>query len=381
MDLVRIHRGTFGYGSGRPIEGVVLPLVSPPAPSTRGGFVLSVPAASLGRVGRTSKILVQSESDYELFIGNSADVTPVGHVVAAIGRIADIATAPSFAEAAQVAAPSPAAAPVESDDEIRARIAQRFAIYGALTAAVAHGEFSSLVVSGAPGIGKTYTATQVLRSISQDIAMAGDPNSILREGSVVEEVSGKTSAIGMFQTLYYNRQAGRVVLFDDCDSVFDDADGLNVLKAALSDSKIRRVSWNTESRALKDADIPRTFDFEGSVIFITNMDWTNLRQNDSRRPHLEAVMNRAMYVDLTIHDARSKLIHIETIARGPNGMLQKYGLTEAAADQVWNFFVENYAHFNRRGNATLRTIKKICGLYRSQRFGSTDWQKMALVAA
>jgi hypothetical protein len=381
MELVRIHRGIFGYGAGRLLENVVLPLLSPPSPSTRGGLVINVPAASLGRVGRSSKILVQSEKDFEIFIGNPSDVTPASQIFGIIGRAANASAPVSLDDAAQASFPPAAAAPTESDDEIRARISQRFAIYAALTAAVAHGEFSSLVVSGAPGIGKTYTATQVLRSISHDVAMAGDPNNILRDGSIVEEISGKTSAIGMFQTLYYNRQPGRVVLFDDCDSVFDDADGLNVLKAALSDNKTRRVSWNTESRVLKDADIPRTFDFEGSVIFITNIDWTNLRPNDSRRPHLEAVMNRAMYVDLTIHDARSKLIHIETIARGPNGMLQKYGLTEAAADQVWNFFVENYAHFNRRGNATLRTIKKICVLYRSQRFGGTDWRQMALVAA
>jgi len=112
------------------------------------------------------------------------------------------------------------------------------------------------IVAGPPGIGKSYEIVDTLN------ATVGDRG--------YEVISGKSSAIEVYNTLFNNRTG--VVLFDDCDSVFDTSEAVNILKAATQvnhKTGRRDVRWNTNTKLVEVTD----FTFEGKVIVITNRDF------------------------------------------------------------------------------------------------------------
>ena len=137
----------------------------------------------------------------------------------------------------------------------------------------------SLVITGQPGLGKTF----------QVIAMLNEMG--MREGWDYVHVKGRASAAGMFITLYENRD--KLVIFDDCDSVFRDVDAVNVLKGALDSYDRRVISW-ISAKPLKDGDgdeMPRSFTFTGQVIFISNMDISRIDP---------AIRSRAFVTDISL---------------------------------------------------------------------------------
>ncbi|NBR61845.1 MAG: hypothetical protein EBT86_09405, partial [Actinobacteria bacterium] len=86
-----------------------------------------------------------------------------------------------------------------------------------------------------------------------------------------EVVKGSATPIGLYQTLYKYSDKNCVLVFDDCDSILLDDVSLNLLKGALDSGKKRKISWLSESAALRREGIPDSFNFHGSVIFITNL--------------------------------------------------------------------------------------------------------------
>jgi len=135
-----------------------------------------------------------------------------------------------------------------------------FAGMTGMAAMVAKKISPSLVITGQPGLGKTYQVVAMLEQMG------------MRENWDFVHVKGRASAAGMFITLYENRD--KLIIFDDCDSVFRDVDAVNVLKGALDSYDRRVISW-ISAKPLKDGDgdeMPRSFTFTGQVIFISNMD-------------------------------------------------------------------------------------------------------------
>jgi hypothetical protein len=99
-------------------------------------------------------------------------------------------------------------------------------------------------------------------------------------------VKGHSTAKGLYRTLFENRKA--IVIFDDCDSVLKDPISLNILKSALDSYSKRTISWNADMR---DEDLPRSFNFEGGVIFISNIEQNKLAQS---------IRSRSMMIDLSM---------------------------------------------------------------------------------
>lgn len=154
-----------------------------------------------------------------------------------------------------------------------------FAGMTGMAAMVAKKISPSLVITGQPGLGKTF----------QVIAMLNEMG--MREGWDYVHVKGRASAAGMFITLYENRD--KLVIFDDCDSVFRDQDAVNVLKGALDSYDRRVISW-ISAKPLKDGDgdeMPRSFTFTGQVIFISNMDISRIDP---------AIRSRAFVTDISL---------------------------------------------------------------------------------
>jgi hypothetical protein len=157
------------------------------------------------------------------------------------------------------------------------------------------GEIPSLIVSGPPGLGKSYTLKGAIDRHAGDV----DDENVFGN-RVMDWVGGSISSVGLYKALSACRDGGVLVL-DDCDDVFRDEVSLNLLKVALDSSKERVVSWRKESTWLITDDIPDRFDFQGHVCFITNIDFEAAIQTGRRdAEHFKALIDRSMYLCLTL---------------------------------------------------------------------------------
>ena len=175
-------------------------------------------------------------------------------------------------------APEPKAE--ETDEEVIERMRKRFAILDDMTKATKRGDVRAMIVSGPPGVGKSYGVETVLDRY-------GTVSTLGNTAPKYEVCKGAMSPIGLYCKLYKLSAKDNVIVFDDCDSILLDDLSLNILKAALDSKKTRRICWNTDSHMLRREGVPDTFEFAGSVIFITNIKFDNVKSK-KLRDHLEA---------------------------------------------------------------------------------------------
>ena len=121
----------------------------------------------------------------------------------------------------------------ENEEQAIERIAARFSILDEMADAVATSKVRAMIVSGPPGIGKSYGVEKALEKQNMFQDIAGDKRKF-------EMVKGAMSAIGLYKKLYEHSAKGHVVCFDDCDAILYDDLALNLLKAAL-DTTPRRT--------------------------------------------------------------------------------------------------------------------------------------------
>jgi hypothetical protein len=237
----------------------------------------------------------------------------------------------------------------ETDEEIVERIKERFVILDDMTKGVRKGDVRAMIVSGPPGVGKSFGVEAVLgKDDLFDVMGERKPR--------YEIVKGAMSAIGLYSKLYEFSAKGNVLVFDDCDSVLLDELSLNILKAALDSSKKRTISWNTDSRVLRSEGIPNSFEFKGSAIFITNIKFEHVRSK-KLRDHLDALESRCHYLDLTIDTAREKILRIKQIVN--DGMLDAYELEQVQKDEIVQFIEVNK---EKMRELSLRMVIKVADL-------------------
>jgi len=339
-----------GFYRGEVISGI-FPLVKPYQEGAKGGYVtIKNPNP---KVGHPPVQRVQLEqSDFTLLDAAGEELGE--HVTIDTGNGGKVETGTNY-EQVFVAA--------ETEDEAMERIAETFLMLDKITDACARSVIRGLVVSGPPGIGKSFGVEKQLESANMFRKMAGqDPK--------YEVVSGGVSSIGLYQKLYYNRGQDQVLVFDDCDGVLFEEECLNLLKAALNSGDKRRICWNKESRVLATDDIPEHFDFEGSIIFLSNIDFERTIAKGSRiAAHLEAIMSRCHYLDLEIGSLRDKLLRIKQIVR--DGMLAPYLFTPEEEAQVLSFVMDNSEYLRE---VSLRMVKKIADFVKADPKG---WLEMA----
>ena len=242
----------------------------------------------------------------------------------------------------------------ESDEEIIERLRARFEILDDMTRAVKRGDVRAMIVTGPPGVGKSFGVEAVLgrHNVMADIAQ----DEKLKKYEVVK---GAMSALGLYSKLYQYSDKKNILVFDDCDSVLLDDLSLNILKAALDTSKKRMIHWNTDSHMLRKEGIPDSFEFKGGAIFITNIKFDHVKSK-KLRDHLEALESRCHYLDLTIDTEREKLLRIKQIVR--DGMLSAYDYDTATVEELLQFVVDNAA---RMRELSLRTVLKVADLRKS----------------
>jgi hypothetical protein len=240
----------------------------------------------------------------------------------------------------------------ETDDEIMERLKQRFDILEDMTRAVKKGDVRSMIVTGPPGVGKSFGVEKVLSKHDVFADVAND--SKLKKYEVVK---GAMSAIGLYSKLYNYSDKKCILVFDDCDSVLLDDLSLNILKAALDSSKKRMIHWNTDSRLLRSEGVPNSFEFKGGAIFITNIKFEHVRSK-KLKDHLEALESRCHYLDLTIDTEREKLLRIKQVIRD-NDMLADYALEDWAKMEVVDFIEANA---KRMRELSLRMVLKVADI-------------------
>ncbi len=249
----------------------------------------------------------------------------------------------------------------ESEEAAIERIRERFDILDQMAEGTTTGAVRAMIVSGPPGVGKSFGVEKVLEQASLFDKMAQRKNRF-------EVVKGAMSAIGLYCKLFQFADEGNVLVFDDCDSILLDDLSLNILKAALDSSKKRTISWNIDSNMLRREGVPDRFDFKGSVIFITNIKFEHVRSK-KLRDHLDALESRCHYLDLTMDTQRDKYLRIKQIVR--DGMLNSYDFEAGAENDIVEYVWEQR---NRLRELSLRTVLKIADL---RKMSAHNWKKLA----
>ena len=241
----------------------------------------------------------------------------------------------------------------ETDEQILERLGERFEILTEMTKAVKSGDVRAMIVSGPPGVGKSFGVEEVL---SKD----GLFDTLGERKPRYEIVKGAMSALGLYAKLYEFSDAKNVIVFDDCDSVLMDELSLNILKGALDSSKKRYIAWNTDSRLLRSEGIPDRFEFKGAAIFITNIKFEHVRSK-KLRDHLDALESRCHYIDLQMDTNREKILRIKQVVNEA-GMLDHFEFEQIQKDEVVDFIVANQ---DKLRELSLRMVLKIADLRKS----------------
>ena len=143
---------------------------------------------------------------------------------------------------------------------------QIFKEMGKYITLVTKGLQPSLILCGAPGVGKTFRVKKQLKANGYN------------EGHNMLTVKGKCTARKLYLALYEMKDKNHVLLIDDADSLVGpkaDENCINILKAALdstSDEEGRLVTYGVAGKILDDegVEIPKKFYYKGGVIVITN---------------------------------------------------------------------------------------------------------------
>jgi hypothetical protein len=325
MQNIIINEGTYKIrGKDVDLTGMVFPLVEEFKVGAKGGYVTVDGKAIQGFPDRNIKIAVPNEQAYES--AGNAKVTQRE----------------------------------ETDEETIERMRERFDMLEDMTRATKKGAVRAMIVSGPPGVGKSFGVEKVLGKHDL-ISTLGD------KPSKYQVVKGAMSAIGLYCKLFNYADKDNVLVFDDCDSIFTDELSLNILKAALDSKKNRTIHWNTDSFKLRNEGVPDSFNFQGGAIFITNLKFDKAR--GKVREHLMALESRCHYIDLTIDTDREKMLRIQQIVK--DGMLNEYKLAEDVVQDIVDFVDINK---NRLRELSLRTILKVADLAKAF---PTKWEAMA----
>ena len=255
----------------------------------------------------------------------------------------------------------------ETDEEIMDRIHQRFDVVDQITQAVIDGHIRSLIITGPAGVGKSYGVTSRLDEAENRAIAAG-------RSAKFTVIKGKISPLGLYMDLYRHSDDSSIMVLDDCDGYETDEVMMNLLKSALDTSEKRIISWNTTTKILEDAGIPTTFTFRGSMIFITNKKFDNIK-NETMRAHFMALQSRSHFVDLEIDTKRELMLRIRQVHRDSD-LFKNYELDEEQQHTALEFIAENYEKFQ---HLSIRTPLKIGDLMKVSKHGWRDLAKITLM--
>jgi hypothetical protein len=221
---------------------------------------------------------------------------------------------------------------------------------------VVSGESKSVIITGDGGLGKTHTVMDRLTSQGLECADVvldsddeEDDGTTRRGAGDYVVIKGFVTSRALYDLLYENRD--RLIVFDDCDSVWEVPTSVSLLKAALDSYDKRTISWLTAT----SPDIPRSFEFTGRVIFVSNLHLGELDQ---------AVLSRCLYVDvsMTTEEKIERIRHVAPRVR-PD-------MTKDAKDEVIELLDSVR---DQIGDLNIRTFLKACEI---RNRNSANWRDL-----
>lgn len=334
--FIRINAGTYRAQS---VADLVFPLIADYKQTAKGSKFVTVDASEV--IPGTNKIRVNVKSRKSFVVVTKDDyIAQQEEVVEAETPVAE-----------------------ETDTEIDERIAERFDVLDLMTRASIAGDVRGLIVTGPPGVGKSF-------GVEAELEKAGLFDMTAGKRCRYNIVKGASTALGLYANLWKYCDEGEITVFDDCDGVLQDEVCLNLLKGALDSGKKRRLAWNSSASSfLEKEGIPENFLFKGTVIFITNIKFDSVG-SPKIRDHLDALMSRCHYLDLTMDSMREKLIRIEQVRRTGNLFVHK-DFSDKDEEEVMTFLNENKNQFREM---SIRMAIKLADL---KKIDPDNWQKLA----
>ena len=257
----------------------------------------------------------------------------------------------------------------ENDEQIEAKLKERFEILREMTRECIEGRIRAMIASGPGGVGKTYSIDEELEKLGTN-------------GLDYTSHSGYSTPVGLFRMLYKHREEGQLIKLDDIDSIFGDEKSLNFIKTACDTTQTRIISNNTEAIFIDDDSqeaIPRSFEFNGTMMFCTNLDFDALIDKGNKlSPHLEALITRSHYIDLCMRTKRDYLIRVFMVVdEGLFNNVQGGPLTDEEANDVLDFIDANFKILRE---CSLRMALKLGSLRKAwSPDDAIDWKRKALL--
>lgn len=241
-------------------------------------------------------------------------------------------------------------------------INERFDFLAELTNMVIDGTAVSLLITGQGGLGKSFTVNSCIKAagltyttdfqVEEEDDEEYDPTLNTAD---VHVIKGFSTAKGLYRTLWENN--GKLVVFDDCDSILKDANALNLLKGALDSYDERWISWNAEAKF--GDDLPRKFLFTGRIIFISNK---NQEDIDG------AIKSRSLRVDVSM--TRSEVVERMSVIAFSDSFMPEIS-AEFKRDAI--SFIDEV-----KEQATNLSLRELISVVKIRESAGDKWKRLAL---
>ncbi len=218
---------------------------------------------------------------------------------------------------------------------------------------ISQGSLRSLIINGPPGVGKTFSVESFLKK---------------HASRKYKLIAGHMSTLSLYGNLYYYRDAGNVLVLDDIDSVLSKIEGVNILKAAMDTKPSRRINWESPSGMLNKLNVPTGFDFQGSVILISNVSFGS--SGGKIGAHLEALKDRSFTLTIA-NNSRESLFKQLCFMVMKKDLLKSFSLTSKQIQDILRYVENNIEYLPK---ISLRLAIKLAQLVKES---PDDWHQMA----
>jgi hypothetical protein len=218
---------------------------------------------------------------------------------------------------------------------------------------ISKGSLRSLIINGPPGVGKTFSVESFLKK---------------HASRKYKLIAGHMSTLSLYGNLYHYREPGNVLVLDDIDSVMSKIEGVNILKAAMDTKPSRRINWESSSALLNKINVPTGFDFEGSVILISNVGFGSA--GGKIGAHLDALKDRSFTLTIA-NNSRESLFKQLCFMVMKKNLLSSFSLSAGQIQDIL-MYVEN--NIESLPKISLRLAIKLAQLVKES---PDNWYQMA----
>jgi hypothetical protein len=224
-----------------------------------------------------------------------------------------------------------------------------------------------IIISGDAGTGKSHYAKKAFI----------DTNTTDR---VDYNKSKSFKAAAFYVRLFLNRNPGDVVAFDDCGLEHLTGEDFKVvielLKGATEMTKGERIlGWEraTQNELMKAHNVPNEFDFQGSIIWITNSSFEQLEKKLGA--HWEAIQSRFIQIPVRLNQQEKLLYTLYLLEEvkmleGDRCETKEGGYSKEIVEATISYIRKNYKYMP---NVTARVAAQIAD---TMEMFPEDWETL-----